>query len=53
MFLSTIAAALTRLADWNERTTRLGLTLFTNTENEWRNQNGEHVKTRISTGIRY
>lgn len=43
----------TRLKDWNERTTRLGLTLFTNTENEWRNQNGEHVKTRISTGIRY
>jgi len=43
----------TRLKDWNERTTRLGLTLFTNTETEWRNQNGEHVKTRISTGIRY
>jgi hypothetical protein len=35
------------------RRTRLGLTLFSETENEWRNQNGEHVKTRISTGIRY
>lgn len=43
----------TRLKDWNERTTRLGLTLFTNTETEWRNQRGELVKTRISTGIRY
>lgn len=43
----------TRLKDWNERTTRLGLTLFSETEMEWRNQNGELVKTRISTGIRY
>ncbi len=43
----------TRLKEWNERTTRLGLTLFTFTETEWRNQNDEHVKTRISTGIRY
>jgi hypothetical protein len=43
----------TRLKDWNERTTRLGLTLFTETEMEWRNQRGELVKTRISTGIRY
>lgn len=43
----------TRLKDWNERTTRLGLTLFTETEMEWRNQCGELVKTRISTGIRY
>ncbi len=43
----------TRLKDWNERETRLGLTLFTETEMEWRNQRGELVKTRISTGIRY
>lgn len=43
----------TRLKDWNERTTRLGLTLFTETETEWRNQRGEWVKIRISTGIRY
>ena len=48
-----VITARTRLKDWNERTTRLGLTLFTNTETEWRNQKGEHVKTRISTGIRY
>lgn len=43
----------TRLRGWNERQTRLGLTLFTETETEWHNQRGEHVKTRISTGIRY
>ncbi len=48
-----VITARTRLKDWNERTTRLGLTLFTNTETEWRNQKGEHIKTRISTGIRY
>ena len=35
-------------------TTSLGLTLFTYTETEWRNQNDELVKVRASqTGIRY
>lgn len=43
----------TRLAGWNERETRLGPTLFTETETEWRNQDGELVKRRISIGIRY
>ena len=43
----------TRLESWNERQGRNGLTLFTYTETEWRNQKGELVKTRISTGIRY
>lgn len=43
----------TRLKEWNERTTRLGLTLFSDSETEWRNQHGELVKTRISTIIRY
>ena len=42
-----------RLARWEERQGRNGLTLFTYTETEWRNQDGELVKTRISTGIRY
>lgn len=42
-----------RLSDWNERQTRLGQTLFVFNETEWRNQNGELVKRRISTGIRY
>lgn len=43
----------TRLSHWEERTGRLGLTLFTYTEIEWRNQDGELVRRRISTGIRY
>ncbi|HEY6479163.1 MAG TPA: MaoC family dehydratase N-terminal domain-containing protein [Streptosporangiaceae bacterium] len=42
-----------RLSSWEERQGRNGLTLFTYTETEWRNQDGELVKTRISTGIRY
>ncbi|HJM89392.1 MAG TPA: MaoC family dehydratase N-terminal domain-containing protein [Dehalococcoidia bacterium] len=42
-----------RLKDWNERQTRLGLTLFQEREVEWRNQDNEVVKTRLSIGIRY
>lgn len=48
-----IITARNRLRDWNERETRLGLTLFTFHETEWRNQTGELVKLRVSTGIRY
>ena len=48
-----VITARSRLKEWNERQTRLGLTLFSFTELEWRNQNGELVKTRVSTGIRY
>lgn len=43
----------TRLAGWNERETRLGLTLFIEIETEWYNQRDELVKRRIYTGIRY
>jgi acyl dehydratase len=43
----------TRLKDWEEREGRLGHTLFTYTEIEWRNQRDELVKRRISIGIRY
>ena len=43
----------TRLRDWEERDGRLGLTLYTYTETEWTNQDGELVRRRISTGIRY
>ena len=43
----------TRLVDWNERQTRLGLTMFTRAEHEWTNQRGELVKRRINTLIRY
>ena len=43
----------TRLLRWEERQGRMGLTLYTYTETEWTNQNGELVRRRISTGIRY
>ena len=48
-----VLTARTRLADWDEREGRLGLTLFSYTEIEWRNQDDRLVKRRISTGIRY
>jgi acyl dehydratase len=48
-----VITARSRLKDWDERQTRLGLTLFSRTETEWRNQRGELVKTRVQTGIRY
>ena len=41
------------LVDWSERHTRLGLTLFTINETRWTNQDGELVKIKRSTGIRY
>ena len=41
------------LVDWNERVGRLGLTIFSYTENRWENQDGELVKSRISVGVRY
>jgi acyl dehydratase len=41
------------LVDLYERTGRLGLMLFTVTENRWTNQNGEKVKIYRGTGIRY
>ncbi len=43
----------TRLRDWDERETRLGLTLFSFSETEWRNQNAALVKVRVGTAIRY
>ncbi len=42
-----------RLSRFEERVGRNGLTLYTFTETDWRNQKGELVKTRISTGVRY
>lgn len=42
-----------RLRDWDERETRLGLTLFSYSEMEWHNQDGELVKRRVSTAILY
>jgi hypothetical protein len=42
-----------RVADWNERTGRLGFMLFLRYETEWHNQTGELVKRRMSTIIWY
>lgn len=48
-----VVTSRTRLKDWEEREGRMGLTLYTYTETEWRNQSDELVRTRISIGIRY
>jgi hypothetical protein len=48
-----VISARTRLADFNERRGRFGLMLYTYNETEWTNQNGEFVRRRIATGIRY
>ena len=48
-----VIRARSRLRDWEEREGRLGLTLYTYQETEWRNQRDELVRTRISIGIRY
>jgi len=42
-----------RVADWDERTGRLGLMLFLRHESEWHNQLGELVKRRMATSIWY
>ena len=41
------------LVRWEERTGRLGLTLFTYTDIRWENQRGELVRLRTSINIRY
>ena len=48
-----VITARNRLRDWEERTTRLGLTLFSYSELEWHNQHGELIKRRVSTAILY
>ncbi len=48
-----VVTSRSRLVDWNERSGRLGWTLFTTSEIEWKNQDGELVKRRMSIGIRY
>jgi hypothetical protein len=48
-----VITSVTRLADYTEREGRLGLMLFTVTENTWTNQDGELVKRTRSTLIRY
>ena len=53
MRAADIITSRSRLLRWEERQGRMGLTLYTYTETEWTNQNGELVRRRISTGIRY
>jgi hypothetical protein len=48
-----ITAGRTKVVDYDERTTRLGLTLFTTTEVAWTNQEGAMVKRTRITLIRY
>jgi hypothetical protein len=48
-----VVTARSRLVDWNEREGRLGHTLYTYSELEWRNQDDEVIRSRISIGIRY
>ena len=48
-----VITSVTRLAGYSEREGRLGLMLFTTTEDTWTNQRGETVKTSRSTLIRY
>jgi hypothetical protein len=48
-----VITARNRLRDWDERQTRLGLTLFSYSETEWRNQDDALVKLRVATAIRY
>ena len=48
-----VVTARSRLVDWWERKGRLGHTLYARTEIEWRNQNDELVRTRMSISIRY
>ena len=42
-----------RLIGWWEHEGRLGHTLFVRSEVEWRNQHNEHVRTRLSIGVRF
>ncbi len=48
-----ITSGLTRLAGYNERETRLGMTLFSVTETVWTNQDNEMVRITRGTLIRY
>jgi MaoC dehydratase-like protein len=48
-----VITSIRRLAGYREREGRLGLMLFTTTEDVWTNQDGELVKTSRSTVIRY
>jgi hypothetical protein len=48
-----VITSISRLAGYKEREGRLGLMLFTNSETEWTNQEGQLVKRTTGTLIRY
>jgi N-terminal half of MaoC dehydratase len=48
-----ITSGRTKLIEYRERQTRLGLMLITITETTWTNQRGEMVRITQSTGLRY
>jgi N-terminal half of MaoC dehydratase len=48
-----VITSVRRLAGYSEREGRLGLMLFTTTEDTWSNERGEMVKTTRGTIIRY
>ncbi|HEY3940899.1 MAG TPA: MaoC family dehydratase N-terminal domain-containing protein [Acidimicrobiales bacterium] len=48
-----ITSGLTKLVEYRERPTRLGLMLITVTETTWTNQGDEMVRISRSTGLRY
>lgn len=48
-----VISTTTALVDWNERQTRLGLTMFVTNETRWTNQNGELVCVKTQVSIRY
>jgi hypothetical protein len=48
-----ITSGLTKLIEYRERATRLGLMLITVTEATWTNQDGEMVRVTRSNGLRY
>ncbi len=48
-----ITSGQTKVVDYQERPSRLGLMLLTTTESTWTNQEGEMVKVTQGTGLRY
>lgn len=48
-----VIASRARLVDWEERSTRLGPTLFVFIETEWRNQRESFVRKRLQTVLNF
>lgn len=48
-----VITSVRRLGEYSERSGRLGLMLFSRTEDTWSNQHGDLVKRGVMTLIRY